>query len=305
MENKKNLITLHSNDKEIIKEVFHCQECDILNIRMLKKGMTNHSFIFECLGEKYIIRIPGEGTGELIDRHHEAQAYQTIEPYHICEKPVYINAQNGYKITRFIENIRVCNPQDAEQVHQCMQKLRAFHELNLQVNYSFDLFGKINYYENLRQGTSSIHEDYSQVKANVFSLKPYIQSHILKKCLCHIDSVPDNFLFDDSCQGKLHLQLTDWEYAAMQDPDIDVAMFCVYSMYRKEQIDRAIDLYYENQCPRAIRAKIYCYIAACGLLWSNWCEYKNTFGVHFEEYETAQYNYAKEYYRIAKEMTLQ
>ena len=49
------------------------------------------------------------------------------------------------------------------------------------------------------------------------------------------------------------------------------------------------------------RIKIYCYIAACGLLWSNWCEYKRNLGVEFGEYSLRQYRYAKDYYRIVQE----
>ena len=81
----------------------------------------------------------------------------------------------------------------------------------------------------------------------------------------------------------------------MQDPHLDIAMFCVYAGYDKEQIDNLIDIYFENNCPRSIRIKVYCYIAASGLLWSNWCEYKQLLGVNFGEYAINQYKYAKEY----------
>lgn len=40
----------------------------------------------------------------------------------------------------------------------------------------------------------------------------------------------------------------------------------------------------------------------CGLLWSNWCEYKQMLGVEFGEYSLRQYRYAKEYFRYAKEL---
>jgi thiamine kinase-like enzyme len=85
----------------------------------------------------------------------------------------------------------------------------------------------------------------------------------------------------------------------MQDPHVDIAMFCIYSLYEKPQVDRLIDIYFNGRCEENIRIKIYCYIAACGLLWSNWCEYKHRLGVEFGEYALAQYRYAKEYYRIA------
>ena len=38
---------------------------------------------------------------------------------------------------------------------------------------------------------------------------------------------------------------------------------------------------------------------ACGLLWSNWCEYKRQMGVEFGEYADCQYECAKTYYEIA------
>ena len=67
--------------------------------------------------------------------------------------------------------------------------------------------------------------------------------------------------------------LIDWEYAGMQDIHVDVAMFAIYAMYDRERIDWLIDRYFEGACPEKVRTKIYCYIAVCGLLWSNWCEY--------------------------------
>ena len=87
----------------------------------------------------------------------------------------------------------------------------------------------------------------------------------------------------------------------MQDPHVDIAMFCIYSLYDREQVDRLIGQYFTEGCPEGTRIKIYCYIAVCGLLWSNWCEYKRSLGVEFGEYSLRQYRYAKDYYRIAAE----
>lgn len=62
-----------------------------------------------------------------------------------------------------------------------------------------------------------------------------------------------------------------------------------------------IDLYFEGNCDDRTRIKIYCYIAVCGLLWSNWCEYKRNLGVEFGEYSLRQYRYAKDYYKIVQQ----
>lgn len=273
---------------------------NISNITALKKGMTNRSFLFSCKGKKYIMRIPGEGTEQLINRRQEADVYHAIADKNICDNIAYINPNNGYKITEFLDGARVCDPLNDKDIKECMKRLREFHEMKLKVDHSFDIFGQLEFYESLWGNIPSAYGDYARTKANVLSLKPYIDAHAEEKVLTHIDAVPDNFLFVD-CGGKEEIRLIDWEYAGMQDPHVDIAMFCIYSLYDREQVDRLISAYFTQGCDDETRIKIYCYIAACGLLWSNWCEYKRSLGVEFGEYSLRQYRYAKCYYKIVRE----
>ena len=284
---------------QVICKAIDARAEEVIDITVLKKGMTNRSFLFTCKGKKYIMRIPGAGTDQLINRRQEAEVYYEIAEKNICDDIAYINPENGYKITEFLEGARVCNPLEYEDVKKCMKYLRAFHELKLKVSHEFDIFGQIEFYETLWNGVPSVYKDYKKTKENVFSLKPYIDSHIVEKVLTHIDAVPDNFLFVKK-DGKEEIRLIDWEYAGMQDPHVDVAMFCIYSLYNKRQVDQLIAAYFTEGCDDEIRIKIYCYIAACGLLWSNWCEYKRNLGVEFGEYSLRQYRYAKDYYRIVQ-----
>ena len=308
---------LKSEVLDVIAQVFHCGTEEITDIEVLKKGMTNRSFLFTCRGGKYIMRVPGEGTDKLIDRRQEAEVYKTISGKGLCDDPVYIDPETGYKITKYLEGVRVCDAESEEDLQRCMSKLRSFHEMGLKVDHEFDIFGQIEFYESLWEGQSSVYRDYRAVKEKVLSLRPYIEAHAAEKVLTHIDAVPDNFLFYQDGSGAELLQLTDWEYAGMQDPHVDIAMFCIYSMYDKEQVDRLIGLYFDKESvmpetevggadplssvPAEIVTKIYALIAACGLLWSNWCEYKQHLGVEFGEYSLRQYRYAKEYYRYAAE----
>lgn len=286
---------------QIIESVFQVSQREVTNITVLKKGMTNRSFLFECKGKKYIMRIPGEGTDKLINRSEEAEVYQKIAEYDICDHVIYINPENGYKITEYMDSVRNCDALKNDDVKKCMKKLRQFHELELCVNHEFDLFGHIEFYEDLWDGKKSIFKDYEQTKKNVYSLKDYVEQNCEKKVLTHIDAVPDNFLFSQKNGKENDIRLIDWEYAGMQDPHVDIAMFCIYALYEREQIDATINAYFTEGCSEKIRVKIYAYIAICGLLWSNWCEYKRSLGVEFGEYSLRQYRYAKEYYAIATE----
>ena len=290
---------LKSDKIQVIAQVLHAEPEEITNISALKKGMTNRSFLFTCRGAKYIMRVPGEGTGQLINRREEAAVYRLIQGRGLCEDILYIDPDSGYKISRFIEGARTCDPLNPDETAACMEKLRSFHQLGLKVGHTFDLFDRIDFYERLWEGRPSAYRNYRQTKENVLRLKPFIDAQTGEQVLTHIDAVPDNFLFCQNDRGEAELRLIDWEYAAMQDPHVDVAMFCIYAMYDREQVERLIGQYFPEGCPRKTRIKIYCYIAVCGLLWSNWCEYKRGLGVEFGEYSLKQYRYARDYYRIA------
>lgn len=288
---------LKSDAISIIATSLGVNKNEIMDIEVLKKGMTNRSFLFCCRDKRYIMRIPGEGTDQLINRREEADVYKEIGDKNICDDIVYINPDNGYKITAFLENSRVCDPENQDDLKACMKRLREFHGMKLQVEHEFDIYKQMEFYESLWDGKPSIYRDYAKTKSHVLELKKYIDEHAGGKVLTHIDAVPDNFMFTENGD----IRLIDWEYAGMQDPHVDIAMFCIYALYDRKQVDNLIDLYFEGVCPRATRLKIYCYIAACGLLWSNWCEYKRSLGVEFGEYSLRQYRYAKDYYKTFKE----
>ena len=288
-----NSANLQTDAISIIQDCFNVEVDEIKNITVLKKGMTNRSFLFECQSQKYIMRIPGEGTDHLINRKEEADVYQALENRQICDDVLYMNPDNGYKITAYLEDATNCDAENWDEVEACMTKLREFHELNLTVDHRFDIFGQIDFYESLWNGEKSYFKDYETTKTAIFELKKWIDTLEKNETLVHIDAVPDNFLFT-----KDGIRIIDWEYAGMQDPHVDIAMFCIYSLYSRNQVDHLIDLYFKGDVSPIIRTKIYAYIASAGLLWSNWCEYKRSLGIDFGEYSLCQYRYAKEYSKL-------
>lgn len=276
----------------VIVDVMDIKPSDIKNMTYLKKGMTNDSFKFEVKNKSYIIRIPGAGTEKLISRTNEYNVYEVLKGRKISDNIIYISNESGIKITEFWETARVGDPYDNEDVQQCMNKLRQFHDSDLEVSHSFDPFEEIRFYESLWK-KPSMFEDYIEVKKKVLSLEKLINQLPKRLVLAHIDSVSDNFLFVED-----EVFVIDWEYAAMQDPHLDVAMFAIYSLYNREQTDFLIDSYFVDECTNETRMKIYAYMAVGGLLWSNWCEYKSELGVDFGEYALKQYDFAKDYYSI-------
>lgn len=289
---------LKSEVLDTISKVLQVDSLDIGDIQALKKGMTNRSFLFTCQNQQYIMRIPGEGTEQLINRQYEAEVYSKIQNTDVGDPLIYIDPKNGFKITEFLDNTRVCDPNDWSDVSKCMSMLREFHNLELNVEHEFDLFEQIEFYESLRgSNTVSCFEDYLDTKTLVYSLREFVENNIERKVLAHIDAIPDNFLIN----SRGEIRLIDWEYAGMQDPHVDIAMFAIYSQYDNANLDRLIDYYFVEGCSRMYRLKIYSYVAICGLLWSNWCEYKHSLGIDFGDYAQSQYDYAKTYAVIVRE----
>lgn len=277
---------------DTIQFVFNTNDKNI-ELTPLKQGMTNDSFIFSINNERYIIRVPGVNTEKIINRHQEYDVYQAIKNEEFVEPVVYIDREKGYKISKFIENSHTVNPKDWNEISACLKRLRDFHSQLHRVEHCFDVCEHINYYESLMPDTS-IYEDYGNTKKNIESLEPIIKNLVKDWTLCHIDAVCDNFLVTENQD----VYLIDFEYAAMQDPDLDLAMFIVYSLFDRQEIDRIIDIYFENQVTPLKRYKIYSYIAMVGLLWSNWCEAKQDEALLNSSYAKQQYNYAKTFYQI-------
>ncbi len=122
---------LKNEAMEAICHSLNAEKNEVIDIQVLKKGMTNRSFMFSCRNKKYIMRIPGEGTDQLINRNEEAEVYQTIQDKNICDDIIYMNPKNGYKITAFLEGARVCNPNCEEDLKACMKQLKKFHSMKL------------------------------------------------------------------------------------------------------------------------------------------------------------------------------
>lgn len=282
--------------RNILAQIMLAAPKEISGLAKAKQGMTNISYLFRFRDRDYIFRMPGSGTEKLIQRNQEYDVYEAIKEYDITDRIIYLSATQGYKITEYWREAHTCDAHNWGQVTECMELLRRFHGFEVQVNHTFDLFERIEFYESLRKGRPSRYEDYFEIKKTIFGFREFLERQEKQWGLSHIDSVPDNFLFTE--EG---VKMLDWEYAGMQDQHIDVAMFAIYALYSKKEIDRLMECYFEGPPLPMVRLKIYGYVAACGLLWSNWCEYKALCGVEFGTYASAQFEYAREFCRLVKE----
>lgn len=275
---------------ERIAACMKCSAAEISDVKELKAGMTNDSFVFTYKNKHYIYRTPGKGAEGLVNRQQEYEAYKAIRWLDISDKVVYYDKKTGVKISEFIEHARNADGMKINEAIKCLLFTKhELHDKNKVVNCKIDIIDMINRYEKL-MGKSK-YNDYQEVKANIISSIRYWKKQPHKYCLCHFDLNPDNFMLTKS--GKI--RLLDWEYAGMNDPLFDLAGWIVYKQYTDKEINALICGYLEHEPSEQELQKIHNYIAAMGLLWSNWCEYKRLCGEEFGDYAEQQFNYARKY----------
>lgn len=276
---------------ELICKTLDSTPEDLENFTPMDKGMTNDSYIFYCRGKKYIYRLAGQGSDVLVDRHREYANYLALDGKNISDKVIYHNAFTGTKISEFIEDSSNLNEKDPEQLEQALIAIRHLHNCGIKTEHSFDLKERINYYEvTCLSREVVLFASYPKHKANMMILLDKIKTLNVPTCFCHIDFIPDNCMLKD---GKVIL--IDWEYSGMQDPLIDLAMFCISTSFDKVKCDKLLEQYLQRKPTTQEFFRLYTYIAAGGLTWSLWSEYKASQGEIFEGYTDQVYNLCKKY----------
>lgn len=280
-----------------LSNIFKVRSDDIISLEPVKKGLTNDSFTFSIRNDgKYVIRIPNADTSALVNREQETTVYSAIEGLYFSDEVVYIDPSRGVKITKFIDNAHPLDVYNLDELSLALLKLKLLHDSGVEVPHAFELLEIIDKYETLR-GNTSLFQNYESTKANILTLVACVNARNRKYCLCHIDANCDNFLITDDKE----VRLIDFEYAGMQDPNLDIAMICLYSQLDRNMIDVIIDTYYGESIDDAIRYLIYAYVAIGGFIWSIWCEVKEGSHVLDNKYACSQYNYAMEYFQIVYE----
>lgn len=286
----------HSDSEamELVADVFHVPESEIREIRCLKTGMTNKSFLFKLHNKHYICRIPGPGTDRLINRRQEKAVYDAVQGLDITEHVVYMSGDTGYKISQYYEGCRVADPRNWDDVAKCMELLHRLHSSFIKVSHSFDVPERIDFYESLCEGYEhNLFEDYYEVRTHMNSLIQRLNRLKRPHVLSHIDSVCDNFLF----LPDGNVRLIDWEYAGMCDPLIDISMCAIYSYYNENEASSLLHIYLGREASPEEQFVYEAYIALGGFLWCLWAVYKSRIGEEFGEYTILMYRYAKEYYK--------
>ena len=278
--------------KKMLKEVFGND--DYSHIERLG-GMTNHSYkVTRNDNQEYLVRIPGDGTEEMINRLDERKSTELACALEIDSKLLYFT-DDGRKIMNFIYNPQPMNEkvmQKSENIKQAAEIFRKLHTCGVDTGVRFEVFEMADLYEKIiKNGGVKLYDDYEEVKNTVMSIKDRIDEEFNpRKVPCHNDSLLGNWVLDGN--GKLYL--IDWEYSGMNEAMWDLSCLSIEADYSKENDDELLRMYYGREATVSekkyfIAAKMY-----VDYLWTLWGLTRIPFdGEFMQEYADGRYNRLK------------
>ena len=274
--------------KELMKMVFGDDEWK--DIQRLG-GMTNHSYkITRNDGEEYLVRIPGDGTEEMINRMDERKSTEFACKLGI-DSPLLYFGDDGRKVMKFIHDPQEMNEDVMKRPENLKQAAAIFHKLHTcgeDTGVRFDVFEMADLYEKIiRDGGVAFYEDYENVKQTVMDIKAAVDATgVAPRVPCHNDSLMGNWVLDGD--GKLYL--IDWEYSGMNEAMWDLSCFSIEADYSPDNDDQLLEEYYGRSATveekkRFVAAKMY-----VDYLWTLWGLTRVPFdGDFMQEYADGRY----------------
>lgn len=275
-------MTIEKLVQEKLRQVFH-DESIVFDKSRFAGGLTNYNYIMNIKGIDYVIREPGGMTEQIIDRKIERVNNNIASEFGVNSDSLYFDEHSGIKISIFLKNSKnmaQADPCSFENLKTVSDLLKNIHSFPTNFSNHFDWQKELSKYELLiQQLHGEFFFDYRILRDQLLN---FIQENIKTTNLvpCHNDTVPENFIIDDT--GRTFL--IDWEYSGMNDPCWDVAAYILESKLSKEAIDQLIQNYFCHPLTPMEDVKIKSYMMAQDLLWTAWALIRHYNGDDFLEY---------------------
>lgn len=285
-----------------ISQVLDCEEKDITDICVLKNGMTNSSFRFTCTkdGLKYVYRHPGDGTEAFINRKSEYFSMQVAKELDIDNSFIFMHPEEGWKLSYFIEDARILDYHNPEELEKALKLLSRLHEANIQSEFPYRLWDQAkDFLEKIQALGKDDTEDFYQLYDRIEALYMLTLKDGWPECLNHCDALAANFLIS-SKDGQMDMTLIDWEYSGQGDTAQDLGSFIACSDMSYDEALAAIKAYLGHDPDSEELSHYLAYTAIASYCWYLWAIYQECNGVNTGSFLKLWYDYSYIYSEKAK-----
>ncbi len=233
-------------------------------------GLTNLVYRVTYDDRPYVIRIPGEGTEEYIDRRVEAHNAKQAAAAGVNAPVLYFDESDGLMVCGYLEGYRTMSPSgfrnDTGAVERAGVALQRMHSSGREFKFRFELFSMIDEYLGvLKKLDCPLPEGYHDVVTEAEAVREALSAHPQQLSPCHNDPLCENFLDNGN-----RTCIVDWEYSGMNEPLWDVADLSVEAGLSDEQDLVLLSAYNDGAFTDAELGRMRIYKAMCDLLWTLW-----------------------------------
>ncbi len=241
--------------KQLFKEI---TSKDVRTISYIDQGISNSNYL---INDAYVLRVPKDNKEKATNYTNEKNNYKVIEPLKISEKLLYLDDENGFKITKYIHNAHTYSVINEEVMNNVAKMLRKLHNSNIKVPYGYQMFKRLENYKEVIDPKYYISDVYEQ------SVIKNVQKIFPKEPLtfCHNDLVKGNLLFRFNTSF-----IIDWETSGMNNPLFDLASFISENNLTASQEEYFLKKYFGYKYNSLKKKRVDTFISFLDLLFYYW-----------------------------------
>ena len=256
-------------------------------------GLTNLVYRVDLPGEALIVRIPGEGTSEYIDRRVELHNARAAARAGVSAEVLWGDGDSGVMVSRCFDGFTTMTPDLFHSrkgaAARAGRALAQLHGSGQAFEFCFELFAMIDTYLTLLSGKDiALPEGYHEIVAAAEPVKAALAQHPPPLAPCHCDPLCENFLDDGDA-----MKIIDWEYSGMNDPLWDLGDLSVEAGFDAALDREMLEAYFNRPPSPAELGRMVIYKAMCDLLWTLWGLIQHADGntaEDFNAYATGRFN---------------
>ena len=232
-------------------------------------GLNNRDYKVTIGDDAYVLRVPGEGTEEYVDRAADEHAGRITAELGVNAEIVFYESGSGVQLTRFIENGVTMTPTLFKDLDAVRRAGRGFAKVHTSGRPFLTRFNDVevakDYLKILREKGSPLPEGYEDVQKEALVVREALAAKALPLVPSHNDPVPEQFLNTEE-----RMYILDWEFAGNNDPMWDLGDLSVEAGFSEEQDRALLEAYCDGPFPDHLFSRMMLQKSMVFLLWTLW-----------------------------------
>ena len=206
----------------------------------LSGGLSNHNYVVEDDGKKYVVRVGGDMPMHNVMRFNEHACGRAAEAIGITPKQVY--TESDVLVMDFIDGVTFDEEKVSANLARILGPVKALHEQGTRAVrgpvLGFSVFHVARHYKKLLDEGDCRSADQLP---RLMKISEELESAVgaIEPALCHNDLLAANFIDDGE-----KIWLIDWEHAGFNTPLFDLANIASNSVFPEDLEREMLERYY-------------------------------------------------------------